>query len=338
MALPTLNWRKLAPVTLAANNVNAALDALYAAGTAATYADGSPRVQGQDCAWSWTGNIDNTNALQPGATTAVYCTPPTSFPGVTNPGTVIPQAMLWCGTTTVGGPTATLRYAFPAAQIDARTAGMLYVGQCKNPGAYSNWNSATPFTSGEFTGCARAAFDFTAVWNLLYMWESQEGVIVQLGRTSPQISTSWNGGGALLDPGSSSNAETDGRLYGVFSTGSNNYCASTFWSSNSDVPFYEGSTAGRERFGIFTPGTATINGYVRFGAASPGTTFVARGGEIPLVPVWCSSTLAPARLREIWLTRDGYTNQSFSNGGVAQGYIVGAFFASTAADIAILTV
>jgi hypothetical protein len=338
MALPTLNWRKLAPVTLAANNVNAALDALYAAGNAATYADGSPRVQGQDCAWRWTGNFDNGNALQPGATTAVYCTPPTSFPGVTNPGTVIPQAILWCGST--NAPTATLRYAFPAAQIDARTPGMLYIGQCKNPGAYSNWNSATPFTSGQFTGCANAVFNFAgAVWNLLYMWESQEGVIVQFGRTSPQINTSWSGAGAILDPGSATLGETDGRLYGVFSTGANNYCSGSFWASTTDIPFNEGSTAGRERFGIFTPGTATISGYNRFGVTNPGTTFVPRSGtEIVLVPVYCNGSTAPSLLREIWLARDAYTNQNFSNGGPALGYIVGSFFATTAADVAILTV
>ena len=336
MALPTLTWRKLAPVVLAANNVNAALDALYAAGTAVTYADGSPRVPGTDCAWSW--GFDAANPLQVGATTAAYCTPPTVFTGaVTNPGVVLPQAMLWCGSTVA--PTATLRYAFSAAQIDSRTAGMLYVGQCKNPGVYVNWNSATPFTSGQFTGCATAVYAFaTAVWNVLYMWESQEGIIVTFGRTSPQINTSWSGGGAILDLGTASNAETDGRLYGVFTTGSNNYCSGSFWASTGDSPFNEEGIANRGRFGIFQPGTATIAAYNRFGIYNPTTSLLSRGGEVPLLPISCFGLMGAARLREIWLVRDAVTNQNFTNGGVAVGYIVGAFFSTTPVDAAALTV
>ena len=336
MALPTLNWRKLAPVVLAANNVNAALDALYAAGTAVTYADGSPRVPGTDCAWSW--GFDAANPLQVGATTAAYCTPPTVFTGaVTNPGVVLPQAMLWCGSTVA--PTATLRYAFSAAQIDSRTAGMLYVGQCKNPGVYVNWNSATPFTSGQFTGCATAVYAFaTAVWNVLYMWESQEGIIVTFGRTSPQINTSWSGGGAILDLGTASNAETDGRLYGVFTTGSNNYCSGSFWASTGESPFNEEGIANRGRFGIFQPGTATIAAYNRFGIYNPTTSLLSRGGEVPLLPISCFGLMGAARLREIWLVRDAVTNQNFTNGGVAVGYIVGAFFSTTPVDAAALTV
>jgi len=335
MALPTLNWRKLAPVVLAANNVNAALDALYAAGTALTYADGSARTPGTDCAWTW--NRDTANALQVGATTAAYCTPPTVFPAVTNPGVVIPQAILWCGST--AAPTATAQYAFPAAQIDTRTAGMLYVGQCKNPGAYSNWNSATPFTSGQFTGCATAVVVFaTAIWNVLYMWESQEGIIVTFGRTSPQINTSWSGGGAILDLGTASDAETDGRLYGVFTTGQNNYCSGSFWSSTGDIPFNEQGISNRDRFGIFQPGTATIAAYNRFGVYSPTTSLLSRGGEVPLLPISCLGLMGAARLREIWLVRDAFTNQNFTNGGLAVGYIVGAFFATTAVDAAALTV
>jgi len=336
MALPALNWRKLAPVVLAGNNVNAALDALYAAGTAVTYADGSPRVPGTDCAWSWSRDV--ANPLQVGATTAAYCTPPTIFTGaVTNPGVVIPQAMLWCGST--AAPTATAQYAFPAAQIDTRTAGMLYVGQCKNPGAYSNWNSATPFTSGQFTGCATAVVVFaTAIWNVLYMWESQEGIIVTFGRTSPQINTSWSGGGAILDLGTASDAETDGRLYGVFTTGQNNYCSGSFWSSTGDIPFNEQGISNRDRFGIFQPGTATIAAYNRFGVYSPTTSLLSRGGEVPLLPISCLGLMGAARLREIWLVRDAFTNQNFTNGGLAVGYIVGAFFATTAVDAAALTV
>jgi len=347
MALPDLKWRALAPVNLAANNVNAAMDALYAAGTAATYADGSARVQGTDSAWSWTGNLDTTNTLQAGATTATWAYPPTLgyAPGG---GTVIPQVLMWCGST--AAPTTMQQYVYGGT--DARTASMLYCGVVKNPGAYNNavpatnlgWNGPLPFTSGQFTGGARAyVLPATATWNRVYMWECPEAIIVAFARTSPQIDTSWSGGGALGDPGIASLGETDGRIYGVFTSGSNNYNQPTMWSNTGDAAFYEAQVAGQSRFGCFIPGTATISGYTRFGSFSPASTFLSRGNEVPLVPVYATGLLtaslpAPIRLREVWLSRDGIAGQVLSNGGVTLGYVAGAYTLTTAADAAVLTV
>jgi len=332
MPTATLNWRRLAPVTLSANTVNAAQDALYTAGTAATYADGSTRTPGTNSAWTW--SRDTTNALQPGATTAAYAFPPTSGTAPT-PGTVIPQSIIWAGSTSA--PTATVQYVSVSGGADPRTANMLYAGCCKNPGAYSNWNSATPFTTGQFTGFATAfVLPATAVWNALYMWESQEAVLVQFARTSPQVNTSWSGAGALLDAGLTAAGETDGRLYGVTTSGSNNYCSGLMWSAVGDSPFYETNAASNGRFGTFIPGTGTITAANRFGTFSPTTAFLARGGEVALVPVYTLGT-TPGRLREIWLSRDGLTGQTLSNGGPALGYVAGANFTNTALDAAVLT-
>ena len=349
MAVPTLKWRALAPVNLAANNVNAAMDALYTAGTAATYADGSARTQGTDSAWSWTGNRDTTNTLQPGATTATWAFPPTLgyAPGV---GTVIPQVVMWCGST--AAPTTMQQYAYPTAQVDARTASMLYCGVVKNPGAYNNavpavnlgWNGPLPFTSGQFTGGARAyVLPASATWNRVYMWECPEAIIVAFARTGPQIDTSWSGAGALGDPGIAGLGETDGRVYGVFTSGSNNYNQPNMWANTGDAAFYEAQIAGQSRFGCFLPGSATISGYIRFGAFAPASTFLSRGNEVPLVPVYATGLLtaslpAPIRLREIWLSRDGICGQVLSNGGVTLGYVASANALTTAADAAVLTV
>jgi hypothetical protein len=350
MAVPTLKWRALAPVTLSANTVNAAMDALYTAGTAATYADGSGRVQGTDSAWSWTGNRDTTNTLQAGATTATWAYPPTLgyAPGV---GTVIPQVLMWCGST--AAPTTMQQYTYGGT--DARTASMLYCGVVKNPGAYNNavpavnlgWNGPLPFTSGQFTGGARAfVLPVTATWNRVYMWECPEAVIVAFARTSPQIDTSWSGGGAIGDPGISGLGETDGRIYGVFTSGSNNYNATNMWTNASDAAFFETSVAGQSRFGCFLPGSGTISGYQRFGNFTPATTFVNRSTpspEIPLIPVYASGLLtaslpAPIRLREIFLAKDGICGQTLSNGGVTLGYVAGVSALTTAFDAAVLTV
>lgn len=337
MPLPALNWRRLAPVTLAANTVNDALNAIYTAGTALTYADGSTRTPGTDCAWTWA--IDNTNALQPGATTACYATPPTVFPGVTNPGTVIPQTVIWAGST--AAPTATLQYT--SVTTDARTANMIYVGQCKNPGAYSNWNTATPFTTGQFTGFATAAvLPASAVWGQMQMYESQEAVVVQFWRAAANAQASSSIAGGFLDPGSAaaSVSETDGRLYGLSSSGSNNYNSATFLTATTDALFYETQTANNSRFGFFVPGSAGIGGMRRFGTFAPGTGTVSLNGDIPLLPYYAASTstFVIPRLREIFIVRDLLSAQRIQVSAVDYAYILGANWQTTAADALALTV
>lgn len=337
MPLPTLNWRRLAPVTLAANTVNAMLDAIYTAGTAATYADGSTRTPGTDCAWTW--SRDTTNALQTGATTAAWGTPPTSFPGVTNPGTVIPQTVIWAGST--AAPTNTLQYT--SVTSDARTANIVYVGQCKNPGAYSDWNTATPFTTGEFTGFATAApLPSAAVWGQMQMYESQEAVVVQFWRAAANVQTAASIAGAFVDPLSASPlvSETDGRLYGLSSSGSNNYNSSTFLSATSVALFYEANVSTNSRFGVFGPGTATIAGLRRFGSFTPGTNTVSLNGDIPLLPCYAASisTFVSPKLREIFIVRDLLSAQRIQVSSVDDAYILGANWQTTAADALALKV
>ena len=339
MPLPALNWRRLAPVTLAANTVNDMLGAVYTAGTAVTYADGSTRTPGVNCAWTWA--QDTTNALQPGATTAVWGTPPTSFPGpgVANPGTVIPQTVIWAGSTAI--PTNTLQYT--STTSDARLANIVYVGQCKNPGAYANWNSATPFTTGQFTGFATAApLPSAAVWGQMQMYESQEAVVVQFWRAAANVQTSSSIAGAFVDPNSSSLlvSETDGRLYGLSSSGSNNYNSSTFLSATSVALFYEANVSTNSRFGVFSPGTATTNGVRRFGSFTPGTTTVSLNSDIPLLPCYAASTstFVVPKFREIFIVRDLLSAQRIQVGGVDAAYVLGANWQTTAADALALTV
>jgi hypothetical protein len=218
--------------------------------------------------------------------------------------------------------------------------------QTNVPGIYvaGAWNTAAPFTTGQSTGFARAfVLPVTAVWNRVYMWECPEAIIVAFAQTGPSIATSWSGGGAIGDPGITGLGETDGRVYGVFTSGSNNYNQSNMWANTGDAAFYEAGIAGQSRFGMFVPGTATISGYNRFGAYAPANTFLSRGNEVPLVPVYCSGSLTaslppPIRLREIWLSRDGIAGQVLSNGGVTLGYVAGANALTTAADAAVLTV
>jgi len=325
MPLPTLNWKRLSPVAIGAANVNNMLDALYTAGTAATYADGSARVPGTGSAWTW--GRDTTNALQPGATTAAYAVPPTV--------TALNQEIIWAGSTAV--PTAMPLYS--AVQTDTAVANALYCSVGKNTGVYSNWNSATPFTSGQFLGFARAGVIVTtAAWTTMSMWECQEAVAVMWSRVAPNTTTSLNICGAFLDPGATANGESDGRLYGMATTGNNNYTSTTFWSSINDALFADNATANHNRFGMFVPGTGTVERYQKFVSMAPTTNFLSRGGEVPLIPSWYTNAASqyPAVLRQIVLTKDTLSGLTLQNGGVVEGYAFGANNITTDADACVL--
>ncbi len=323
MALPTLNWRRLAPVAIATNDVAGALNALYAAGTAATYADGSARVPGTGSAWTW--SIDTTNALQPGVTTAAYATPPTV--------TALNQRVIWCGS--ANAPTAMA--LFPS---ETRSAGIMYCSVVKNAGAYSDWNTATPFVGGNCLGFARAGVAaVTATWTTLNLWESQEAVAVQLSRVAPNSTTSASISGAFMDPCATANGEADGRLYGMMTSGANNYCAQTFWSATTDTLFYDTGVAGNARFGAFTPGGTTVDLYRRLINFSVNSLFLSRGGEVPFVPAYAalSTGTFPALFREMYVTRDAFSNLTLqTGGGTPLGYSLGANYRTTEADVCLL--
>lgn len=325
MPLPTLNWKRLAPVAIGAANVNSMMDALFTAGTAATYADGSARTPGSGSAWTW--SRDTTNALQPGATTAAYASPPTV--------TALNQRIIWAGST--AAPTAMPMYS--GVQVDTAVANALYCSVAKNAGAYSNWNSATPFTSGQFLGFARASIPMaTATWTSVSMWECQEAVAVQWTRVAPNVNTSINVCGAFIDPGATANGESDGRLYGIATTGNNNYAAAAFWSAGNDALFQDNGVANHNRFGMFVPGSATTERYLRFASIAPTNAFLSRDGDIPLIPWWCTnaSGQVPAVLREIRLCRDTISGLTLQNAGVPKGYTLSANNITTDADACVL--
>lgn len=338
MPLPALKWKALAPVTLAANTLPDALDAMWTAGQAATYADGSPRTPGTDSAWVWSKDITS------GLNQSTYAVPPVAGYAPA-PGTVISQAIMWCGSSTAA-PTNMTAYTY--GQTDAKTQNMMYVGCVKNTtGIYNGagaWNTATPFTTGTSTGFARAfVLPASGLWGSVYVYESPEAVIVIFARSGVNPETSWSGAGALGDPGFTNLGETDGRVYGVFTSGSNNYNGLNMWANKSDTAFWETSIAGQSRFGCFVPGTATISGYTRIGDFAPATTFLSRGGEVPLVPFYASGLLTaslppPIRLREIFISTDGRTGQVLSNAGVTLGYVLGSYWRTTSYDAAVITV
>lgn len=233
MPLPQLNWKKLPRFDLQLNgsgsNVVGLLNAIYTLFSTSSYYDGSSRIAGSNSAWTFTPAISGTT------TVAVFGKPPLT--------TEMSQSVIFAGSFTYTGSVYPKLFAFQfpnslAAQADFTNS--LLIGTAINAGNYINWTSQSVFTSGSnmplntsssFTGfyaLTRNMSVVTSSLNLkyLYAWECQEAIAIQLSFTSSASAVN-NGGtvgalaGALIDPDSNNlyDAHSDGRLYGLITTG-----------------------------------------------------------------------------------------------------------------------
>ena len=329
MANPTLHWRMLAPVFVSNPSTSGFLDALYQAGTATTYADGTartpgtfaapgtaslPATLGTGSAWTW--NFDNTT-FATGQKTAIYGYAPTS--------TAMNQAAIICGTSSTAGA------GWKQLATDTRVIGFLYMGLAKNSGTYTSWNNATtPFTVGDFTGLGYTSASVTGgAYAYIIMWESEECIAVQVVNTATGV-VSTGMAGAYIDPLSVNplNAELDGRLYGVAVTGSSNYMG-TSWLSSTTIAtsplFFHATTSTDMHSVTFTPGAGTLVSTYRFGNISPSNQFTSRNGDIPQVPLqaWNFAQYI-GQFRQIFVTRDSVTGIAWQSGLNPRGYLLGA--------------
>ena len=323
MALPTLTWRAFTPVTLSANTTVAILDAIYTNGTATVnYADGTPRpAPGTVGSTSWTWDRES----PAGVTVSAYGTPPQP----TAPDAMIPTTYIVAGASALpaSGPTM--------ISPDVNAINRLNLGMVKNPGAYTNWNAANPFTSGDFSGYGTVSPATTVItYVTLYMWECQEAWLAVLSNAAG-TQTYVMGGGAFLDPLSTAalNAESDGRCYSFTTTGATSFVGTT-WISNisGSVGPWRGTTAANgTRWYQFAPGTSTLRGVVRMIAPPAGalaSTSVSPGGEFPYVPTFHALNITSSQymgeLRQIGTTRAARTGQRWDNGGTIVAYILSA--------------
>lgn len=315
MALSTLNWRMLPPQVVTTNTVNAILDLIYTMGISSTYSDGSGRTPGSGSAWTW--GRDTTNAYQTGVTTAAYATPPVDAIG---------HKICFAGSTVAGAPGSKM-------YLDTYAAGIMMVGTAKNSGSYGTWTSGTtPFTTGDFTGFIHACRNTsTTTYSTVYMYESQEAIVVQLVSSAGTICEVV--AGAYIDPLSShsSNAESDGRLYGVTSSGSTSFSSAVRWTAAPNQTFNHTGGNGAPHSPIFVPGAGTVQATYKFtyiiNATFASINLTAKNGDIPriTVPIGFISA-APyfcGQLRQIYTTKNsGSSNLTWSISGVAQGYVL----------------
>ena len=334
MALPALTWRMLPPVVVTSTaQPSFILDAIYTAGTSNVYADGSARVLGNYAipgnagqvptlpvsGFAWTWNFDASTRTVGGVKTACYAVPAS---GALN------QQIIVMGIPTTGSVAGAVWKQY----IDLRDLGYMYAGVAKNSGVYTTFdNASTPFTVGDFTGFALFSnVTPTAGITLLFMWESAEAVFIQLRNAPTSGQVSFAGMGAFVDPLSTNlaNAETDGRLYGVSTTGSVAIVPAAWMASTSGGEmFAHGATNGNGHFGTFTPGAGTVTNCTRGQTFAPNAAFQSRNGDLPEIPYQINAATGGGyigQLRQLYVTRDSLTGIAWEALGVQKGYLLGA--------------
>jgi hypothetical protein len=311
MSLAALNWKYVGASAFVSATVAGMLDALYTIGTATTYADGTTRTEGSGSAWTFTGK----RYQNAGVTEAVYPVPPTNTLNIN---------AIFAGQAGGGVKTPTM------ASPDTSATAIVMASINKNSGAFSSWDSATPFTSGAFFGYWRM-WPASAGTGSVYLWESQEALVVGVSAGTGMYLIMI---GAFLDPESTdtvNDAESDGKLYGLMTTGTGALAAGTYLSSLSTATWTGHSgTNGNCHFGVFTPNNSTlliVQSLSSLNVATT-TTYKSRSGKIARFAIAVRATAASpndtfiGRLREVFGTIRVQTPLKFANGGTTIGYAV----------------
>ncbi len=314
MSLSALNWRRLPTQVLGASTAVAVLDAIYTAlgPGGVTYYDGSTRTPGSGSAGTWT------RYQNAGTTEALYCTPAT---------TTLTNRILIAGVNAVRTPLM--------ASPDTYSSNMLMATIVKNAGAFASWDHATqPFTSGSPFGFWRFLSIAAITLGNVYCFEAEEAVAVFV-ENGADGSIFGFVAGAILDPESSdvtSDAESDGKLYGLLVTGStaigNTFNTAGGTTASTNAFMAHSTTAAQAHIGCFTPGAGTIKTLFRVLTPALSTTthlktpagrfvripylFADRSGNSPIV----------GRLREIVNGPDGKIINVYQESGVDVAYLV----------------
>lgn len=310
MSLIHNQWRYVGSKAFVSATVASALDSLYSLGTTGSYADGTSRIQGTNSAWNFTNNIFQSSSI----TEAVWCTPP---------GTNA-QTILIAGSA-VNQPTGSAM-----ATPDVATTNNMFVNITKGSGSYNSWTQNPPITGGTTFGFWKC-WTTAAAAGTVYLWESKECVAVILGKTDG--TTYGFIAGAIIDPESSdaTDAESDGRLYGIMTSGVNAVITTSF-NSTAATSFISAHSAGNgdAHGGVFNPGLSTIttlktNQQLK---SSDTTTMRTNSGKFVRQPILMCKFNSPfsfvGRLRDIVYCTDGKTGQKLLDGATTIGYLMGS--------------
>jgi hypothetical protein len=341
MPLMPVEWRYVGVASISSNGtVDTIMNAIYTLATSSTYQDGSSRSNGTGSAGTW-GRYQNA-----GTTEALHVTPNAGSAKILIAGSNTPSP----------SPSPTM------ASPDTYTRDTLMMNITKNAGAFSSWNNSNPFTSGSTFGYwkilgsrATANIGLTTFTGNIHLYESKESVAVFFISTGASTGASYSNGGiagALWDPESShsSDAETDGNLYGMITSGHataygipwntygiwgidhfNGTSVGSAFYNNAARGFIHGhaSDSSNAHCGLFAPGTSTIK-YANLlmtpnqsNGSSSLRTPSGRYVKMPMVYKYQNSNEMVGKLRGISFVNRGLIGQRHVNNGSVIGYTVG---------------
>jgi len=330
MSLQPLEWRKLPTRTLsnvgtsATQSVSSLLDNIYDMMTGSLYFDGSTRVAGSGSAWQ-----TPTKVTVSSKTEALYM-----FPAYQ---TQVSQSIIIAGRESTSTTTS---LPATASMEPALTANYVYIANVKNAsGSFIQYNSTFPFGSGSYsTGyvAISPAASGIGFGDKITIYESKEALSVFFYETS--INGNFGGiAGAIVDPEQSSptsslDAETDGRIYGVTTTGPVlGALSATFLTDTSAAQGFTHSTTstiGYPRFIVFTPyEKSTMFGSIeKINNAngqgfSVSTYYTTLSGKTVTHPIKCARkqiiTSYIGRFRDISFTKKSFNNSIIRNSSTA---------------------
>lgn len=312
MSLTALTHRKLATTTSSGTAINNVLDAIWAAvdqSTVITYADGSSRAFSGTGATGWTWS-----RIQPtaGTTEAIWAKPP---------GGTMDQRVIIAGRSAAPTPAATM------LSPDTFPSSGLIIGHQLSAGAFTTWNSATPFTNARFTGYTRmgpSTATLTAPIQVSII-ESQDTIEFELISASG-ASIYGCGAGGLCDPETSdaADAETDGIRYGVWTVGASVMATTMLANNSTGTVFNHSTSAGNNHFYLWRPGLNAVDTVRRMANYTFTPTvqeFTTNSGKYPGVPLYGGGSLSwGGRIREVHMIRPLLNGQVITSGGTIKGY------------------
>jgi hypothetical protein len=329
MSLQPLEWRKLPTRHLGyitgSANPSIWLNVIYDMFTGSLYSDGSARVIGSGSAWK------NAFKFTTGSFTEAVCIfPPTE--------TVMSQSIIIAGKS--GTPSSS---ATPPSMKDAQSwAGNLVditITCAKNAASqsFTQWTSLHPFGSASYSlGYAQWSnqpSSFSKNTNLT-IYESKEAIAIvnydiNTNETDAAIA------GAIIDPEQNvtgSDAELDGRLYGVAVTGYNVPINSGFWTTEVGGSTFLNhvSNANYGKFMTFVPQVNSTGSAVDATKyTSDRYQYTTLSGKLADAPVYCTTQgtfTFLGRLRDMTVTTNLPSNivVKSSTSGSIFGYTLGS--------------
>jgi hypothetical protein len=329
MSLQPLEWRKLPTRHLgyitSSANPSIWLNVIYDMFTGSLYSDGSARVIGSGSAWK------NAFKFTTGSFTEAVCIfPPTE--------TVMSQSIIIAGKSGIPNSSAT-----PPSMLNASSwSGNLVdvtITCAKNAASqsFTQWTSLYPFGSASYSlgyaqWCSQpSSFSKNTT---ITIYESKEAIAIvnydiNTNETDAAIA------GAIIDPEQNvtgSDAELDGRLYGVAATGATIPINSGFWTTETAAKTFlnHQSNASYAKFMTFVPqvnSTGSAVDTVKYTTTSG--VYTTLSGKLADAPVYCTTQgtfTFLGRLRDITVTSKLPSNIVVKNStsGSIFGYTLGS--------------